>query len=725
VLAAMFVCPRASHASGGGYCDDVYCRSFFMPEIIRSPLEEPFFLSNMRLYAYKDEANQLQEINLDEWSVYFGGAISRPALSSLLYKMPATDVAALSASLSGSPAAVTDEVRALRTVLLKYGRKERIVKALEYLLFAKRVEPIATRQPASGWDDKQLEPVDASVVRDLLERAERQLRGADRFISQRYRFQVLRLQYYSGQFEAAQRYFEQNSGTFVDENSVKYRSMSLAAGAYYKDKKYGRANYLFSRVFDKFPQLKASSYFSFHPMEDADWRQTLSLAKNTREKEVLWQLLGIYANGLEAIEQIYWLNPRSRLLPLLLVREVNIVETDWSSNRDLVENGSTNRQPRPDADVVGPKRLERLKAIADAGNTDQPYLWQVSVGHLFALAGDRRTAEQYIDAAEAGARGVVEVQTQVRMSRLLARVNSMKAVDRSAETYLAAEYQWLEQTTRRLPFYGNRGAHLAQWTRERLSRLYAEAHDAVRALLLTDDRESSIYRTVAGIDSVLAFTRTASTPFDRWLAATYQYSVEELHELRALNFLYAGDLTNALAEFKQTGERASKSLPADPFAVQIRECWECYERLPHTTYTKQSFVERMIALSRGSQGRSELAARASFELATGFLNMTRYGNSRPIYWTPHNNYGWGRTDVGLAERYFLQAYDQSSDREFKTKALFMAAKAEQDRYYEARKKDTDPQPHSHFRTLRASFSDTQYYQEIIRECGRFKKFVQE
>src|SRR5262249_46803924 len=158
----------------------------------------------------------------------------------------------------------------------------------------------------------------------------------------------------------------------------------------------------------------------------------LSLAKNTREKEVLWQLLGIYANGLEAIEQIYWLNPRSRLLPLLLVREVNIVETDWSSNRDLVENGSTNRQPRPHPDVVGPKRLERLKAIADAGNTDQPYLWQVSVGHLFALAGDRRTAEQYIDAAEAGARGVVEVQTQVRMSRLLARVNSMKAVDRSA-----------------------------------------------------------------------------------------------------------------------------------------------------------------------------------------------------------------------------------------------------------------------------------------------------
>jgi hypothetical protein len=73
-----------------------------------------------------------------------------------------------------------------------------------------------------------------------------------------------------------------------------------------------------------------------------------------------------------------------------------------------------------------------------------------------------------------------------------------------------------------------------------------------------------IDRTVAGIDSVLAFTRTASTPFDRWLAATYDYAVEELHELRALNVLCAGDLTNALAEFQQAGERAAEPLPADP-----------------------------------------------------------------------------------------------------------------------------------------------------------------
>jgi hypothetical protein len=731
IVAAAVVYPQSSAASGGGYCDDVYCKSFFMPETIRSPLEAPFFLSNMSLYEYKDEASQLQDMNLSEWSLYFGGAIPSSELSSLLYKMAAEDVAALSASLSGATGNLAEPARTLRAAFLKYGRKERVVRALEYLVLAKRVEPIATNPPASGWDDKQPEPIDAGAVRDLLNGAERQLRGADKFLAQRYRFQTLRLLFYSGQYPDAQRYFEQNRAAFTEENSPKYRSMSIAAGAYYKDKKFGQANYLFSLVFDKFPPLKASSYFSFHPMEDADWRQTLSLAKNQREKEVLWQLLGIYADGLDAIDQIYRLNPRSNLLPLLLVREVNRIESDWSSNKDLVENGSTRRQPRPDEDVVGPKRLAKLKAIADAGNTYTPYLWRLSVAHLFALAGDRATAERYLDASVAGARGNPEAERQVRMSRLLARVNAMKAVDRSAEPYFAEEFRWFDEYLRSIkpgmPFYEDRARHVVQWALEQLSRLYLNAGDPVRAALLKDDRESAIYRSVAGIDAVFAFTRTASTPFDKWLVSNYEYSTEQLHELRALSFLYSGDLTNALAEFKQSGARAAEPLAADPFTIQIRECWDCYAQAPHTTYTKQSFLERMILLSRSAQGQSELAAKASFELATGFMNMTFYGNSRQMFWTPHSNlFDWRKVaNVDPAEKYFLQAFNKSTDRELKTKALFMAAKAEQNRYYETRKLDTELQPHVHFGTLRASFSDTRYYQEIIRECGRFRRFLQQ
>jgi hypothetical protein len=568
-VVAVLAYPQYSFGSGGSYCDDTYCRSFFMPDIIRSPLEVPFFRTQVPLYAYQDEAAALQDINLDEWVAYFNGAIARSALSSLLYKMSAAEVAALSASFSSPATTLTDESTALRAAFLSYRPRDRVVRSLEYLILAKGVEPIAMRQAADGWQDQPRAPAEPAI-RDSIERAERQVPGADAFISQRYRFQVLRLLFYSGQYSAAQSYFERHRASFANENSPAYRSISLAAGAYYKDKKYGTANYLFSRVFDRFPPLKASSYLSFHPMEDADWHETLSLARNRREKEVLWQLLGIYANGLEAINKIYQLNPKSTLLPLLLVREVNIVEESWSSNRDLISNGSTNRQPRPDADVVGPRRLARLKAIADAGNAYKPYVWRLSVGHLFALSGDRRTAERYIGAAAAAARGISAVQTQARMSRLLARVNAMKAVDRTAEAYFAAEYQWLRRfadvPNQRTPFYERRvrANHLDEWTRRQLSELYFKAGDPVRALLLTDDPQSSMYRSVANIDAVLAFNRSASTSFDKWLVSSYQYSPQELHELRGLNVLYAGDLSTALAELRVAGKRAAERLPADP-----------------------------------------------------------------------------------------------------------------------------------------------------------------
>jgi len=76
--------------------------------------------------------------------------------------------------------------------------------------------------------------------------------------ARRYRFQVMRLMYYSGQYARAQKYFEQYKDNFTEDDSPKYRFMDLAAGGYYKDKKYGKANYLFSLVFDKFLPLKRS-----------------------------------------------------------------------------------------------------------------------------------------------------------------------------------------------------------------------------------------------------------------------------------------------------------------------------------------------------------------------------------------------------------------------------------------------------------------------------------
>jgi hypothetical protein len=681
-------------------CEYNICSSFFSPEVIQMPQETPFFFVgapyNPNRYANRadrESVSEVDSVNLDEWATYLNGIVPRSELSALVYQP--TD-------LQGAAA--------------QYGKKDRLLHALDYLALAKEVEPIATLRTRDNWQQQPVpkEYVNTANVKRLIDTADNAARKSDRFLAQRYRFQTIRLMFYSGQFADAQRYFERYKGAFTEENSPKYRFIGIAAGAYYSDKKYGKADYLYSIVFDRFPPLKRSAYLSFHPVEDGDWNETLALAKNAHEREVLWQLLGIYADGVAAIDKIYAMNPKSKLLPLLLVREVNRAEYHWTAQRDPA--------------AVGVTRLATIKSIADAGNADKPFLWNLAAGHLLALAGDSKTAEMYLDKASKTMPDVPELQTQARMSLLFARVRNIQAIDRSQEPYLAAELAWLQSMVRSR---NDRAVNLNDWSLEDLSGIYLEGGDSVRSLMLHDSIRDDRYRSVAGVDSILAFMRSASTPFDRFLVSNYPYSAGQVLELRGLQFLYAGDFANAVEAFKLAGITVAKDLNADPFTIHIKDCHQCDADDPHTHYTKLTFAERMLALSRTAQGQGEAAATASFDLANGLYNMSYYGNGRDIYDTEHRNLGPRYKDrdaelslnMNLAQKYYVQALNLTSDREFKARAAFMAAKTEQNRYYNVEHDVKAPQPYTYFKMLKDSFSDTQYYREIIRECGTFRTYV--
>jgi hypothetical protein len=706
--------------SGGGGCDDLDCSSFFSPEIIKSPQETPFFLSDHWFYprfdysarpvtAQETPLSELDSMNLDEWSSYLAGSIPKKELRALLYETPGKD---------------------LPSAMVKYGKTGRLATTLEYLQLAKQVQPIATRNADDNWQARATpESVDPAQVKKLMETAENGARKSDKFLAQRYRFQVIRLLFYSGEFPAVQQYYEQFKAGFTEENSPKYRFMDTAAGAYYKDRKYGQADYLYSIIFDRFAPLKQSAYFSFHPMEDADWNETLALAKNTREREVLWQLLGIYADGVAAIDKIYSMDPKSKLLQLLVVREVNRAERDWTGNQSASGDRDPGaEQPSPETAGVGAARLAKIRSIADAGNTDKPFLWNLAAGHLLALAGDSRAAETYINKAVRSMPNDPALQTQARMSLLFARVRTIQAIDRLQEPFLAQELTWLGN----LPVENTRSPYLNDWALHDLSQVYLKGGDTIRSLMLNDFAESDQYRTLPGLDALLAFMRNSSTPFDRFLVKNHRYQEEQIQELRALQFLYAGDFSNAIDNLKIAGDQVKKDLNADPFTIHIKDCHDCDAEAPHTHYTKLSFAERMLSLSRAAQGRGEAAAAASFDLANGFYNMSYYGNGRDIYETAHDNLDprfMGKRDgelalnMNLAQKYYMQAFNLSSNREFKARAAFMAAKTEQNRYYNTRKNETDPQPQTYFKMLKDSFANTAYYQEIIRECGTFRSYL--
>jgi hypothetical protein len=83
----------------------------------------------------------------------------------------------------------------------------------------------------------------------------------------------------------------------------------------------------------------------------------------------------------------------------------------------------------------------------------------------------------------------------------------------------------------------------------------------------------------------------------------YSHDESNIQELRALNQFYAGDFANGIETLKLAGNAGVLALNADPFAAQISDCISCAARLPHTTYTKTSFAQRMLVLSQVAKGR--------------------------------------------------------------------------------------------------------------------------
>ncbi len=744
LLCTLLLAPASipAFATGGGdECDDLECSSFFAPEVIQSPTESPFFRSYHTFYHHgydvsSDEANNTAATNLDEWFRHFDGQLKRGTLSWMLYKMPLADLNNLVTVLNGKEAPLSNRARVLLRLLSAYGQKSKVISSLQYLEFAKKVEPIANRRSREGaWDPREQQKhlgEDTATARVLIESSDCLIKAAPPFVAQRLKLQVIRLQFYTAQYAAAQSYYEANRTSFSEGGSAKWRFLEAAAGAFYKDKKYGKANYIYSLVFGHFSPQKRSAYFSFHPVEQSDWNESLSLARSTREKEVLWQLLGIYADGMAAIDQIFALNPESDLLPLLLVREVNKAEENWSTNRQLDQFGDENNKPKPDREAVGVVRVSRLRAIADSGRVSKLYLWRLAVGHLFALAGETENADSYLHASAQGMPRDALLRGQARSSLLLNKVLSMKGVEHGSEEYLARTLSWLAGFQSKENF---RAAYLNTWVLTKLSGIYLAAGDTTRGLMLNDQASHPVYRDINQINAIFEFRNNTRSAFDKFLVTRYDYKESELRRLQALTSLYHADFAGALAYLKLAGAKAQNSpLYANPFTGRIVDCHDC-EIGNKPVMTLEQFTERMSELGTKANGTGPAAAQASLFLGNAFYNMSYYGNGRAVYNTAHSNLAPDRENkngdaelalnMEQAERFYKRAAELSSDQELRAQATFLAAKTEQNRFYNSHVEGdpVDIHPGKYYLLLKEKFHETSYFKEIIRECGYFRTYM--
>jgi hypothetical protein len=273
-----------------------------------------------------------------------------------------------------------------------------------------------------------------------------------------------------------------------------------------------------------------------------------------------------------------------------------------------------------------------------------------------------------------------------------------------------------------------------------LSEKYRKFGDAVKAQCLDNTHDRSFYDDPSKMtDLIKLMDKPSKTNFETFILEVYPFTRADLFEYQAINLVFQHHLKEALAKLSECEGAGEGTFQGDPFLIHINDCHDCDHQAFHgEALTKRAFIKQMIALEAKTATKPKEAASAYFLLGNGFYNITYFGNGRAFYETPvksndvlwefsssYTNFSDAIYDCSKAGECYRKAMELSTDPEFKAKCCFMAAKCEQNQFFINKTKDNlvDFKSGEYFKLLKSNYSNTDYYQDIIRECGYFKIFL--
>ena len=649
-----------------------------------------------------------------DWRGYLKEAVTEADWQKVLFSASPGELAAIANHLAGKGSGSPPPGYERSSLWKSPADRERLAAAVAVVSLARKVEPHATFEAydARG-NPKPAKPPAASLLAD----AQAGLKAAqDPFLAQRYAFQAVRILFYRRDWTGAVTFFDKNAAALAGPSAdLPWRARYYLAGALARDKKLARANLELARVHANYPPLSGAAAQDFKPMEEADWRATLRLARDVREKTQLWRLVGVKQDGIVAFREIVKLDPKSDLLGLLAVRELARIESMVTSS------------PAPPAELAAQRKaygvLEQLAAAqAATAGADRPWLMELVAGHIAARRGDVANAKTRLARAVKERSGDKQVAAQAKASFALALAMDWK-LNPATEQELAKTMSEIDPKFSRL-------SPVRSEVRSTLAAAYVKAGKLVDAEFLrpgavTDAVYASRTKMTkppwtdpAFLKEMIARTGRGTSAFDRFvLAGSYQRPA--LEQELALRYLLDGDFAAASQTFRNT-KAASRKLGTDPFVIHIVDCHDCdHKQYATAPWTHASFAARLDELARAAKGNNQAAAEASLALGNALYNVTWYGNARVVLDSSHQ----ATRDTRAAEKWYRRAFDLSKDRELKAKAAYLAAKAELGGLITADEEaggsaDPLPVPKTWFSQLK-TLSDTQYYREVLKECVHF------
>ncbi len=703
------------------------------------------------LFNYGSEGNE-DSLNITECQKYFGSVFTFEQLSEYIYK---TDINGLDR-------------------LIENNSSQKIKSAAEYWKLLRDSTLMYRRIDENYyWNPDNVITKDSATYNKVIETCKQKFKAEkDPFVKQRYAYLTLRALRFNHRYDECIDWYSTNLATGELKGTLKYRSLQYFAGALYHREKIAEANYLFSRIFDEYPPRGGQAAFDFHPMEQADWNQAIALAKNNREKETLYFLLGRW-DPLNALDQIVKLNPESEYIPPLLVRLVNNIE---DVTREVYRNGiaTTFTWYEPEgsfysadgncyACLYGSDRMNKSGEILLAKNfinrmsegNSYTGLWTTASAYIDLLLKDNVGAGKMIDRANTILKSDSSIAAELKYLQTIHFINTTQHIDSVAEEKL-----WKLMTQPEL----NR-AHPLEWSgiiaspvnrycMQLIADKYAMQNDSLKAELCS--RTSHLYyqddafNKLRAMDYFMVWKKRSR--WEEYMKANYEYNYRQIRESLGVLHLYNHEFEDAFNTFNSIS-CGDQVLYGDPFLIHIVDCHDCDFDLPQKkTYNQRTFAEQMVKLRKYFllEWGPEMQSKNYFEYANGLYNMSYAGNARVLSECMITNMARDGTyfldgekmtakysgfygefykkywDCSEAESYYKKAYDLTRDKEMKAQCMWMMAKCQLFNFYSTDEFDYGTKDFIAFdayRSLDSLYKGTKYYDEVIKECEYFAKYA--
>ncbi len=639
-------------------------------------------------------------------------------------------------------------------------------KTQKFVLFTMLARGIETysNQTYNYWDyDNRVQlNADTDFTGKVENLYKKQASQKDDFFKNRMWFQVVRSKFYSSDRASVITFFNETQKD-QPKNNLYYQALSYVGGAYKNLKNYEKANATFAQVFNQCKLMMPSALFDYKPLDAAAFKASLNQAPNQAAKEAMYALQGYYTNEFSAMQELYKLNPNSPHIDFVLSRWVNINEQSINIYNEYEKLDIDAKKVKKELkDKVNAGELKWINEVANDSKVHNPYIWKATAAYFNSLAGDYSKADNLLKSAHTLAENSNQ-KGQVRSLRLLNNLLSVDQIDLKAEGKLIEDVNWLfYEETFPVKDYVSEGRtdYLQSFTKKYISALYKKQGDELMSELtypikgfFKDQKQSNAMEKL-----LLSSQRSA---WQDIFVGIYPYKLADIYESRGIYLFYQDKIDEAIAEFEKITPFESKTynwekdtyetqmvdyktaqFPGNPFNGKIKDCNDCDHTAKQSVkYSQLEFLYKVNEMKAKIAAGEDVYSNALL-VGNAFYNTSFFGNGRFFYYNEIiNEYGnsisnehskmlYGMENV---QKYYNIAKKAAADNEQKAKMAYMLAKTQRNDFYYNKYFSTTTywgypdgpvvQKWQGFVDLKTNYSDTKYYQDVIAECGYFRKYL--